>query len=109
MNEEEIRDLIAKSDLSLLAARELLKLGFNGFSASRSYYTMFYAAEALLLTKELRFHKHFAVLSALGSEFVSAGIFPKHLHSFLTSAFDMRNAGDYTAKDVVTKGAAEKY
>jgi|GEM_PF-1800941 len=37
MNNEEISDLIAKSDYSLLAAKELLKLGFNGFSASRSY------------------------------------------------------------------------
>jgi len=69
---------------------------------------MFYAAEALLLTKELRFHKHYAVISALGKDFVAANQFPKHLHSFLTAAFNMRNAGDYIAKDVISNTSAAK-
>ncbi|WP_297464883.1 HEPN domain-containing protein [Thermococcus sp.] len=44
-------DIIKKAEESLEAAKALLEKGFYGFVLSRAYYTMFYCAEAILLTK----------------------------------------------------------
>ena len=45
---ENIKILIEKAAESLQAAQSLLKEGYHGFCASRAYYAMFYAAEAVL-------------------------------------------------------------
>ena len=49
MNENEVKDLLSKARQSVKAAELLLGDGFDDFSASRSYYAMFYALEALFL------------------------------------------------------------
>ena len=54
-------DRLVKARESLEAARILLREGFAGFSASRSYYAMFYTAEAILLRQDLAFSSHAAV------------------------------------------------
>jgi uncharacterized protein (UPF0332 family) len=46
MKDRDITDLIAKGRLSFEAAKDLLEKGYTDFSASRSYYAMFYATEA---------------------------------------------------------------
>ncbi len=56
---------------------------------------MFYATQALLLTKDLSFSKHAANIAAFGQHFASTGIVPVHLHRYLIDAFDFRQAGDY--------------
>lgn len=95
MRDADISDLIKKAKESLNAAKSLLESGYSDFSASRSYYAMFYAAEAVLLTKNLSFSKHKAVISAFGKEFVKAGAIPSSLHHHIADAFDIRQAGDY--------------
>jgi uncharacterized protein (UPF0332 family) len=50
----EIQQLLNYADESHQAAKTLLDSGFIGFSAAQSYYTMFYLAEALLLSNEKR-------------------------------------------------------
>ena len=54
-------DRLAKARESIEAAGVLLREGFAGFSASRSYYAMFYTAEAILLRQDLAFSSHAAV------------------------------------------------
>jgi len=49
----EITDLPEKAELSLAAGARLLADGFADFAAGRAYYAMFYAAEALLLSRDL--------------------------------------------------------
>ena len=95
MKDADISDLIKKAKESLNAAKSLLESRYTDFSASRSYYAMFYAAEAVLLTKNLSFSKHKAVISALGKEFVKSGALPSGLHRHIADAFDVRQAGDY--------------
>jgi uncharacterized protein (UPF0332 family) len=51
--------LLKKAHESLLAARVLEREEMYDFSASRAYYAMFYAVQALLLAKDLSFSKHF--------------------------------------------------
>lgn len=62
MKDKDISDLINKAKESLNAARHLLEGGYPDFSASRSYYAMFYSAEAMLITKNLSFSKHKTVI-----------------------------------------------
>jgi uncharacterized protein (UPF0332 family) len=52
--------LLKKAHESLLAARILEREEMYDFSASRAYYAMFYAVQALLLAKDLSFSKHAA-------------------------------------------------
>jgi uncharacterized protein len=100
---EEIRDLLDKSAQSRDAALLLLKDDYVDFAASRAYYAMFYAIEALLLSRELSFSKHSAVISAFGKEFIKTGILDVRFHRSVMDAFDVRNAGDYGSMHAVSE------
>ena len=95
MKYKDISDLMKKANESLNAARDLLKGGYPDFSAGRSYYAMFYSVEDVLLTKNLSFSKHKAVISAFGKELVKTGEIPSHVHRYILDAFDIRQFGDY--------------
>ena len=92
---ENMKLLLEKANESLQAAKSLFDDGHYGFSASRSYYTMFYAAEAVLLHRDLQFSKHSAILSAFNKEFVKEGIFPASIFKSLQKGFELREEGDY--------------
>lgn len=87
--------LLEKANESLQAAKSLFEDGHYGFSASRSYYAMFYAAEAVLLHRDLQFSKHSAILSTFNKEFVKKGIFPGSIFKSLQKGFELREEGDY--------------
>jgi uncharacterized protein (UPF0332 family) len=89
-----IIDLLEMAEESLEAARDLFNGGHFGFSSSCSYYAMLYASEALLLTKDLAFSKHKAVISAFGKEFVKSGLLPVQFHRYLADGFKLRQLGD---------------
>ena len=65
---------VVGSASSFEAAKLLLKEGFSGYSASRSYYAMFYIAEAFLEGDKMSFSKHSAVFSAFGREFADPAV-----------------------------------
>jgi uncharacterized protein (UPF0332 family) len=64
-------------------------------TSNRVYYAMFYAATALLATRDLSSSRHSGVISLLHEQFVRAGEFPRHLAHQLSAAFDMRTESDY--------------
>lgn len=101
MSSHGVTDLLEKADRSLVAAERLLADGFPDFAAGRAYYAMLYATEALLLSRDLSFAKHSAVIAAFGQHFVKTGVFDPSLHRFLLDAFDLRNLGDYGAVHAV--------
>jgi len=103
-----VADLLEKADRSLAAADRLLADGFPDFAAGRAYYAMFYAAEALLLSRRLSFSKHSAVIAAFGQQFVKTGVLDPSLHQYLLSAFDLRNLGDYGAVRAVEDADARQ-
>jgi len=105
--ENDILELLTKAKESLKAAKLLFDGGFYDFSASRSYYTMFYTTEAVLLSKNLSFSKHSAVIAAFGKEFIKTQIFPQKLRDYLVSAFDLRQLGDYGTPSSVSKDKAQ--
>ena len=88
-------------------ARILQKNGGSPASiVNRAYYSVFYAALALLVTVDSEPSKHSGVLSKFDELFVRQGIFPKEMSRILHHAFDMRQAGDYQKSKVITEEQA---
>ena len=104
----EVKSLLEKSCQSISASELLLKDGYIDFAASRAYYAMFYAVEALHLRSGLSFSKHSAVIAAFGKEYVKTGLLDSRYHRYLLNAFDLRNAGDYGAMHVVSEEKARQ-
>jgi len=92
------------------SARDMLRdahvLKDNGGSpvsiVNRAYYSVFYAALALLVTEDTEPSKHTGVLAKFDELFVRQGIFPKEMSKIIHHAFDMRQAGDYQKSKVIT-------
>lgn len=87
--------LIQKAKTSLAAARLLAEQKYFDFSISRSYYAMFYLAQAFLLEEALSFSKHSAVIAAFGNNFAKTGRLPIKYHRYLIESEQRRNVGDY--------------
>ena len=56
---------------------------------------MFYVAQALLLSKDMSFSSHSAVIAAYGKEFAKTKLLNPEFHRLLLEAQDKRNIGDY--------------
>ena len=69
---------------------------------------MFYAVEALLLSRDLSFSKHSAVISAFGKDYIKTGVFEARFHRYIMDAFDLRNAGDYGSMHAVNSEKAQQ-
>lgn len=95
--------LLDKARENLQASRTLIESGFFSIAASRCYYTMFYAAEALPLDKGLRFASHGAVHAAFGWELVLSGRVQADLHRYLLDAFRACQTADYEAPAEVSR------
>jgi len=104
----EQKDLLLKAEDSLKAARLLAKRGLHDFAVSRAYYTMFYVAEALLLTEGLSFSKHSAVISSFGQHFAKTGRVPLEFHRYLVDGQVLRHIGDYDSKPKMSQSDASK-
>jgi uncharacterized protein (UPF0332 family) len=94
--------LIAKARRYLRSAELLLRDGDYESSVSRSYYAMFYSAEAALLTKDLTYSSHKGVIAAFGEQFIKTDVLPRGLGRELNRAFEMRQLGDYESTPVVS-------
>jgi len=104
----EIKNLLARSERYIKSAKLLIQDKDYESAVSRAYYAMFYAVEALLLTKEMSFSSHKAVISAFGEQFVKTGIFKKDFSKALTRAFEKRQIGDYEFTFTVTEKEANE-
>jgi len=98
--------LLQKASDSLQAARLLASKGFHDFAVSRTYYTMFYVAEAFLLGDGLAFSKHSAVIAAYGQRYAKTGKVPQEFHRYLIEGAASRNIGDYDIRSTLSKDDA---
>lgn len=89
------RELMEQARENVGAAKLLLGSGYPDIAASRSYYSMFYLAEAFLEGDGLAFSKHSAVIGGFGLHFSKAGRVPQELHQYLIDAEDARHTADY--------------
>ena len=92
---ERVNLLISKCQESLEVTRQLFATNHFGMSASHAYYSMFYAAQAVLLHIDLQFKKHSAVIAAFNKKFVKAGVFPPVMFKSLEKGYDLRIESDY--------------
>jgi uncharacterized protein (UPF0332 family) len=93
--EQEITANLERAEESLNAARELLQKAYYNVTASRAYYTVFYAATALLLCEEMTFRKHTEVIASIHKHFVKTGRIDPKFGKDLNWLFELRGVGDY--------------
>jgi uncharacterized protein (UPF0332 family) len=105
---EEMKALLKKAEDSIKGARILFDDELYGFAASRAYYAMFYLVSAILLTKDMSFSKHQAVVASFGQHFVKTKIFEQKFHQYLVEAFEQRQIGDYEPLEEITEETAQK-
>lgn len=105
MNEEVLR-YIQKSEHAITVAETLARDGFAPDAASKIYYAMFYAAQALLKHEGIEVVKHSAVESALGYYFVKTGRMDKRFHRMFIDARKIREIADYELDDEIIEPSA---
>jgi uncharacterized protein (UPF0332 family) len=93
---------------SLRAARILIREDLPNIAASRAYYAMFYIAEAMLLSRDLAFSSHSAVIAAYGKEFARSNDLDPKFHRYLIASLDMRQTGDYGVENNVSLAEASQ-
>ena len=93
----EITANLQRAEASIRAAKELASKSYYDFVASRAYYAAFYAATALLLSKELEFSRHSGVIASIHQRFVKTGKMDKRHGKDLNWLFELRGVGDYGA------------
>ena len=92
----------------LEVARELLELRRYDDAVSRAYYTMFYAAKALLLLEGIETRRHRSVTAYFGQRFVKTGRVARHYSRLLQEAMEARGIADYDPEVRATRQKAEK-
>lgn len=100
--------MMAKARKSFVLAQEHHAKGLYDEAASRAYYAVFHAMQAVLLTKELAFSKHSGVKEGFNREFIHAGTFPKEFHAIMERLFRDRNIGDYSYDKSVDAEESER-
>ncbi len=108
MTFDEIKAYLERADESLTIASELLINKHYDVSASRSYYAVFYAVTALLLSEGLEVGKHSATISFFHQKFIKTGKLDKHFGKNISWLFELRGVGDYGVKIHVTVDEAKE-
>jgi uncharacterized protein (UPF0332 family) len=103
---DEARRYLEKAAHALTVAEDLLKDGHVPDAASKIYYAMFYAAQALLKSNGVEVVKHSAVESAFGYYFVKPGKIDPKYHKMLIGARKVRELADYDIEDEIVEPTA---
>lgn len=103
---DEIKGYLQKAEHALEVAGELLKAGYAPDAASKVYYAMFYAAQALLKSEGINVVKHSAVESALGFHFAKRGRIDPKYHRMLIDARRIRETVDYDLEEEIVEPVA---
>lgn len=93
--QDKIRQYLLRSHQAFSTAELMLQHGDYTTVVNRAYYTIFYAANALLVTKGLERSKHSGVLAAFREHFVKTGIIESEYSTYYGAAMNARHAGDY--------------
>ncbi len=90
----------------LEVARLNLENDFYGSACNRAYYSVFYAASALLFAKGMSFGKHSAVLSAFRQHFIKTGELDVKWSEVYQRIMSHRQTGDYDINLRIEQGQA---
>ena len=99
MSDEALNDLInyrlEQAEEALAEGHLLSEQCYCRGAVNRAYYSMFYAIQALLATRDLKTSKHTGAISLFDREFVKTQIFDKNFSRWLHELFDLRQDADY--------------
>ena len=103
---EEVKKLIEKAEHALEVAEKLMDDSYPSDSASKIYYSMYYAAQALLKSEGIDVIKHSAVESAFGYYFAKPGKINSKYHRMLIDARKIREIADYDIQEEIVEPTA---
>jgi uncharacterized protein (UPF0332 family) len=92
----EVQLLLERAASKLSAANVLLKEGYYDDAVSRAYYSMHFAARALLLTKDITPKTHKGLIAKFGLEFIDQGFIERVYGMALNVAKEDREEADYS-------------
>ena len=75
---------------------------------SRAYYAMYYATQALLISKNLKSRTHKGVIQQFSQNFVKSDDFPTSMIRDLKRIYDLRQLSDYEAAISLTSEETAK-
>lgn len=104
---EEIAKLIEKAEHALEVAEKLKQMGYIPDSASKIYYSMFYAAQALLKSENIEVVKHSAVEAAFGYYFAKTGKIDPKYHKIFINSRKIREIADYNILEEIIEPVVE--
>jgi len=106
---DEIKKLVKKAERNIEIAKSLRNNKYFDVAISRIYYSFFYIAKALLLSKDIEFFKHSAVISFFNKEFVKTGIFDYKYFEIINELFELRQESDYGLDEEFKKEDVDEY
>lgn len=102
-----IQAYLDRAEVALTAAQITLDNGLYDASANRAYYAVFYASNALLLTKGIVRKKHFGLLSAFRESFVKTGEIEIEYSDIYGDLMSQRMKSDYVITAETGRDEAE--
>ncbi|TYQ25456.1 HEPN domain-containing protein [Pseudanabaena sp. UWO311] len=91
----EVKKLLSLAVDELDIAKLLLERGYYRTCLSRSYYSMYYATKALLLSKDLDVSTHKGTIRLFSQYFVKTSQFSSVWSKILSDAYELRQLSDY--------------
>lgn len=108
MKQEDKNNIIGyRLEQAQIALDDAIYLNTGGRSpqsiVNRCYYSMFYAALALLQDIGKAPTKHSGIISLFDTEYVMKGIFPREMSKDLHKAFELRQSSDYKVRPIMSE------
>ncbi|WP_225902893.1 HEPN domain-containing protein [Pseudanabaena yagii] len=103
----EFKKLLALALEELDIAKLLLERVHYRTSISRSYYSMYYATQALFLSQNIDVSTHKGLIRLFSLHFVKTGQFSSEWSNTLKAAYDLRQLSDYDIEFTGTLAEAE--
>jgi uncharacterized protein (UPF0332 family) len=104
----EISKLLSLSSEDLGTAEFLYEAQRYRPCVSRAYYSMFYAAQALLLSEGIETSTHRGVIKLINLHFVKTGRIASNISRLLSDTYDLRQSGDYSTDFVADEIVANR-
>ena len=105
---DEITQYLKRSREKYEIGKIALEKGYNADSISDFYYSMVFAATALLTKKGVDTKTHGGLIGQFGEEFVLTGEFSREIVKYFSQSETLRNKVDYDAFNGVTESIANK-
>ena len=101
------RHRLSRANAAFSEGEHLLNANAFMGAVNRFYYSAFYAARALLATRELDSSRHSGVISLFQVQFVKPGLIATEKAKALPRAFEKRQKSDYGDFSEVTESEAQ--